>query len=140
MNILQALFCNQYDELVKTGRDGNKARKNGLILCAVCIVLNILTICCFFFWTTPTLTNYLDSASEYLEGKTIGKILFAAAFGVILLILRYSIGTEKHFNSLVSKFNELAEADQKAINCKAMIYCFGSIILFLLVVLSTLLI
>ena len=31
MNVLQALFCNQYNELVKTGRDGNKARKNGCI-------------------------------------------------------------------------------------------------------------
>jgi len=138
MNVLQALFCNQYDELVKTGRDGNKARKNGLILCSVCITLNLFSFFAIFFRTAPFFTNYIESASEYLDGKAIGRFLFAIVFGLLLLILRYTMATEKYFNDLVSKFNELGEADKKVLNRKAMIYCFGSVIVFILIALSSL--
>ena len=101
MNVLQALFCNQYDELVRTGRDGNKARKNGLILCAVCITLNIFTFFAIFYLSSPAVINYLEDASVILKVRPLESFFSRLYLGYCCW---YSVTALAQKNILITSF------------------------------------
>lgn len=134
MNVFQSLYCNQYAELVKTGRDENKARTNGLLLSAVCITLNILTLFYLLFVSNDVVSNWIENFTIGLDGKSMGKLLGVVVIGIVWLILRYTIGTEMYFKNAIEQYNASGEVDKKSINKKAMIYCFGSVAIFIAVV------
>lgn len=124
-------YCNQYHELVTTGRDGSKALKNGLILSAVCLTLNIMTLFYIVLAVDRKVFDSFSSMSRYVEGKYLGQVLAIVLVSVIYFTLKKIRGDEAYFGKVISGYKMLSEADQKAIHRKAYVYCFGSIVLLI---------
>lgn len=121
-------YCNQYQELVNTGRDGKKALKNGLILTSVCFTLNVITAGYILFKTGNLLFSGFEDIEEYTTGKVLGEVIGLILVIAFYFVLKYTKGSEDYFDKVISNYKTLSEADQKAISKKAYIYMFGSII------------
>lgn len=127
-------YCNQYQELLNTGRDGKKALKNGLILSSVCFTLNVVTAGYILFKTGNLLFSGFQGIDEYIDGKALGEVIGLILVAAFYFLLKYTKGSKACFDKVISDYKTLSEADQKAISKKAYIYMFGSIIAMLVCV------
>lgn len=135
MNIFQCVYCNQYEELVRTGRDGGKAHKNGIIIITVAIVVNIFALAVLLilmgkggFLTGPA-HRIADMAGS---GKAAGKLIAAVLIVIIGAIVWFTLGRDSYFEKTIYDFNGLPEDLQKRATRTGTIYLFGSVGLFLL--------
>jgi len=128
MIVTDWFYCNQYQELVNTGRDGKKARKNGLILSSVCFTLNVMTVVYLLSWAGDLLWTSFDDIETYASGKTLGEAIGLLLIIAFYLLLKYTRGSEAYFHKVIERYRGLSEVDQKDISKKAYIYMFGSII------------
>jgi hypothetical protein len=136
MNWIQAVFCNQYEELVRTGRDGAKAKANGLILCSAMILVNFLT----FFFILQLIPHFKEASDNFannwvgsFSGKTMGKILGIILFSIIYMIFYQIVGKNHWYENTIRQFNSYPIEIQKSIAQKGMYYVIGSIVVFLVV-------
>ncbi len=129
MNVLQAVFCSQYMELSKRGK-GEAAYKNGLVLSAVCIGLNLMTI---LFVLIGFDLNPIDGIVKLfgsMSGRTAGRIIALVLFGSLFIILRYLFLTKNWFNRTVNSFDQLEDQQKKKIAFRAIIYLAASLLIF----------
>ena len=135
MNLFDCVTCNQYYELVKTGRDGKKALLNGNLLNAACVLLLLLTLCNFALMNNVVAENFFATlASVFGErsGKGLGELIAIPVFGVIYLIIKNTIGTTAHFEHITTEFDSLSETDKKAIFRRGSIFVFACLGLFVI--------
>ena len=135
MNLFDCVTCNQYYELVKTGRDGKKALFNGNLLNATCILLLLLTFMNLAFLNTATERNFSEHiASVFGErsGKGIGELMAIPVLAIIYFAVKKTIGTEKHFERITAEFDALGETDKKAIFKRGSVFVFTCLGLFLI--------
>ena len=140
MNLFQSIYCNQYAELKRNGRDATKARKNGIILIAAMLVLDV------FLFVMLINTFAKDSAAgkslikffeQFGSGRNTGKLLGALLFFLIIGLVYITIGKQNYFDKTITKFEDLDEARQKRIEQNATIYVFANIgLLFILLMVS----
>ena len=114
--------------MVNTGRDGKKARKNGLILSSVCFTLNVMTVVYLLSWAGDLLWTSFDDIETYASGKTLGEAIGLLLIIAFYLLLKYTRGSEAYFHKVIERYRGLSEVDQKNKKKKAYIYMFGSII------------
>ena len=140
MNLFQSIYCNQYAELKRNGRDTTKARKNGIILIAAMLVLDV------FLFMMLINTFAQDSApgkslikffEQFGSGRNTGKLLGAVLFFLIIGVVYITIGKQNYFDKTIRKFEDLEAAKQKRIEKNATIYVFANIgLLFILLIVS----
>src|SRR5688500_12393192 len=115
MNLFQSIYCNQYAELKRNGRDATKARKNGIILIAAMLVLDV------FLFMMLINTFAQDSAAgksmikffeQFGSGRNTGKLLGAVLFFLIIGVVYITIGKQNYFDKTITKFEDLDEATQ----------------------------
>ena len=133
MNLFDCVTCNQYYELVKTGRDARKARFNGNLLNAVCILLLLLTVFTFFLNGAVEKRFFEKLASDFGErsGKGLGELMAIPLLAVIYFIIKTTIGSESRFERITAEFDSLGETDKKVIFKRGSIFVFSCLGLFL---------
>jgi small-conductance mechanosensitive channel len=129
MNVLQSVFCSQYLELSKKGK-GEAAYKNGLVLCAVCIGLNLMTILFILISFDLNPLSGIDKLFGSMSGRTAGRIIALVLFSSLFIILRYLFLTKDWFNGTVTRFDQLEDQQKKKIVFRAIIYLVASMVVF----------
>jgi len=100
MNLFDCVTCNQYYELIKTGRNGNKALLNGNMLNTTCVVLLLLTICNFIFMNETIENNFSETIGSIFgerSGKGLGELIALPVWAVVFFIIKNTTGTKRHF-------------------------------------------
>ena len=136
MNLFDCVTCNQYYELVKTGRDGKKARFNGNLLNTVCIFLLLLTLVTLFFMNSASGKDFFNRLALIFgerSGKGLGELMAIPVLAIIYLVISKTIGTQTRFERITAEFDSLAEIDKKAIFRRGTIFVFSCIGLFLII-------
>jgi len=135
MNLFDAVICNQYYELVKTGRDGNKALFNGNLLNSACIFLLLLTIFNLTLLNGTASKNFFEHLSSVFgarSGKGLGELMAIPFFAIIYFGVKNTIGTRSRFERLAAEFDTLGETDKKAVFRRGSIFVFTCLGLFLI--------
>ena len=129
MNVLQAIFCSQYLELSKKGK-GHAAYTNGLVLCAVAIALNLLTILFVLIGFNLNPIGNIQKIFGPMSGRTAGRIIAFGLIAVLFVILRYLLLTKNWFNRTVHNFEQLKDQQKKKVVFRAIIYLVASLLIF----------
>ncbi|HMS32977.1 MAG TPA: hypothetical protein PKC91_02730 [Ignavibacteria bacterium] len=133
MTFLQALYGSQYQEIRQKGGDGNKGRINGNMFLTAFIVLLIFLLTAIFFKTSSLGSTPLINEHNIVSGKLAGKLLALPLFFIVYTILSKTIGTQKHYEKIIEKFNQLPEEVRKKANLKILVP-FLSLLLILIVI------
>lgn len=135
MNIFKALYCNQYYELKPKGK-GAAARTNGTRLLAVGIALNIITIVVFMMIFSGYFTDaFGDMVTDIFgrrSGRSLGRVIALIPFLIALPLIRYTLGTEANYNTLIAGFESLSPEEQKRVSTKGLYYFIISMGAFIL--------
>ena len=130
MNIFEALFVYQYGEMERDGRGGDAARRNGVMLPAICLTMNIATVFSIALAVMPSLKRDLEITLRGLGGKTIGALGAAALFLVIAGLLHRVCGTPQWFDATTQKYLGLAPLDRTAAEKFGIRYFLASLLAF----------
>ncbi len=105
MNIIETIYCSQYYELKKSGRDPQKGRLNGTLLSATVIILAIVGIA--LVANKFIGSHWLgDLSSSGFSGKFIGKILAIVLLLVIGGALSLTYGSQANYNKMMLKWEQ----------------------------------
>jgi hypothetical protein len=132
MNVIETIYCSQYYELKKSGRDPQKGRLNGTLLSATILILIIVCVSVAvnkFMGTHP----FSGLSSAGFSGKFIGKIV-----GIVLLLviggaLNFTYGSLANYNKMMVKWEQLP-VDVLEQTVKSALKIFGVTFVFFLVV------
>jgi hypothetical protein len=130
MTIWDCITCNQYMELKERGKE-RAARQNGTLLVAIVFLSHFLLLVYGGVWLIPglkpaivtALGNFFGAAS----GSAIGRFIALPMIGVFYLIARYTIGTQRHYETTIREFNALPPEKQKRISTAGIAYFFISL-------------
>ncbi len=128
MNTLTSLYCNQYYQLKKNGEDTSSARLRGTVMVSVCLIFNLLTILLLLFFAKKGSLDGLGSEVMDLIEDLPNKLVVAIPFAVILLLVRFTLGTEKFYNKTIAKFEALPPKKQKSVSRMGDIYFIFSLV------------
>lgn len=130
MNLLQALYCNQYHELKPKGK-ADLAIKNGTALTTIALVLNLLTIVFLLVLLVPDFADFMEDLMKDIfgrrRGRTIGMLIAGIPFLLLYPAIRFTMGRNASFERLVARFEDLPEARQEAISRRGKLYFFVSL-------------
>ena len=106
MNLIETIYCSQYYEMKKSGRDPQKGRLNGTLLSSVIIILVLVGI---GLAANKFASNHLVGGLTRMgfSGKFIGRVI-----GLLLLLavggaLSFTFGSQANYNKLVLKWEQL---------------------------------
>ncbi len=133
MTFLQALYGSQYQEITQKGGDGNKGRINGNMFLTAFIVLLIFVLTAIMFKISSLGSTPLINEHNIFSGKLAGKLLALPLFFIVYIILSKTIGTQKKYEKIIEKFNQLPEEVRKKANLKILVP-FLSLLLILIVI------
>lgn len=134
MNLLKAIYWNQYYELKQKGK-AHVARKQGTLLVTIAIVLFIFSI---FFLLMVFVPDFEKDSNRFLRksfgrnsGRAIGKIGAILLILVIYPIINFTIGSSKvYYDSIVKSSLLLSADEQKAMSKKGLKSFLLPVILF----------
>jgi NADH:ubiquinone oxidoreductase subunit 6 (subunit J) len=128
MTFLEALYGSQYEEIQKSGKDGNKGRLNGNVFLAAFIILGLIAVLMLSIRFVPGLNDKISNGIKgflgFYSGKAVGKLLAIPLFAAIYLIIIKTVGNEQSFNNKVANFMQLPEDVRKKANTKILIPFF----------------
>ncbi len=136
MNVFEAIYCSQYNELKKTGRDPLKGRTNGTILIAAMLTLLLIAAVVLvgrFSSQGSALAHFFLRIG--LSGRSVGKVL---AFGLIAAtagILHFTIGSPAAYAKMIARWEQMSDDVLKAAAKKALIAFVTVFVLFLIAML-----
>lgn len=106
MNLIETIYCSQYYELKKSGRDPQKGRLNGTLLSATIIILATVGIglAANRFMGSHLLSG-LTSAG--FSGKFIGRILGLVLLVVVGGALSKTYGSQANYNKMMLRWEQL---------------------------------
>lgn len=135
MNFIQKLYCSQYYELKKNGKEAS-AKQNGNVLVTLALLLNFFTIMFVLVTISPDIKDFMEDSIEDVfgrsAGRSVGKILALIPFGVIYGIIHFTYGSDSSYNATIAEFDTFNEEKQKHTSKSSMKYFIGSIVLFAL--------
>ena len=106
MNLIETIYCSQYYELKKSGRDPQKGRLNGTLLSAVMIILAMVGI--GLAANKFTGSHWLSGLSSVgFSGKFIGRILAIVLLLVIGSTLNFTYGSRQNYNKMMQRWEQL---------------------------------
>ncbi len=135
MNLFQAIYCNQYEELVRTGRDGSKAHKNGIVIITVAIVLNLFSIVLLLviFGHAGFLASPMrEVAGMTGSGRRAGRLIALVLLIIIGFAVWLTIGRKDYYDRTIQSFIRLPHPKQKQAAKKGAAYLLGSVGVFIL--------
>lgn len=142
MNLFQAIYCNQYEELLRTGRDTHKARKNGIVIITVAVVINLFTL----LYTAMLLGRggpfapWLHQLTGALgSGRRAGQVVALILIGVVGVLVYFTFGRAAYYHKTIAQFHTLPPARQKRIARLGAAYLLGSVGLLILLIFGGLL-
>jgi len=125
MNLLKAVYCNQYYELNPKGK-GDAARSNGTRLLAVSLVIDFILLAMLCMVISPDLADafgdLLQDVFGRRQGRMAGKFVVLIPFLIFLPLVRYTLGTESSYQSTISQFEAQSAEQQKRISKKGLIF------------------
>ncbi len=133
MNIIETIYCSQYYELKKSGRDWQKGRLNGTLLSATVIILAVAGIAII---SGKFIGSHLPDglSSSGFSGRFIGRVLGLLLLLVVGGTLSLTYGSQANYNKLILKWEQLP-ADVLEQTIKSALKIFGITFgLFLVVV------
>jgi len=139
MSPFKAIYWNQYFELKKKQKE-SAARANGTGIVTMTIVMFLFAIFMLLMTFYPDFERDTSRFVSKSFGRNSGKMI--GQMGIILLILiiypliKYTIGTRNYFFRTVVKYSILSQDEQKQISKKGMKYFIGSILLFVLSIIT----
>lgn len=133
MNFIETIYCSQYYELKKSGRDPQKGRLNGTLLSATVLILGLVGL--FLVVNKFVPGHLISSGSGYgFSGRFIGKIVAIVLLLVIGGILSFTIGSKENYNKMILQWEQLPESVLEQ-TIKTSLKIFGIVFgLFLLVI------
>lgn len=134
MSPLKLIYWSLYNDFKKRG-DEKKARANGTLISTILIFLLLFAgfLLCIIYYpdfeqkSTKFLISIFDDKSAI---KGISKLFLFAFFGIIYILVKYTIGTEASYNKIIKEFYLLSPEQQKGIKKRANPYFLTPIILF----------
>lgn len=131
MNIFKAIYCNQYFELKQKGKEV-QARYNGTILTSIALVLILFGTYIFLITWFPDIERAINRAIRKVVGRTTGRMmgkLIAFVFMVIsYVVIRWTIGTQRNYEQLITTFDKMPIHDQEKISKKGLKAFIGTIV------------
>jgi len=136
MNLLKGIYCNQHYELKPKGKAA-AARVNGTGLVTVALALNFFALLFLFFMISPDFADFLEDLRKDIfgrsRGRNVGRIVAIVPFGIIYLLVRFTMGQPKTYAKIIAQFERLSNDEQKLISNRALRYFLGSVIAFVLI-------
>lgn len=136
MNLLQAIYCNQYAELKRTNRNVNKARTNGIILITSMIIVNLFTVLVLFFAFNKQASQN-ESLGKFAAslggGRSAGQVIAILLFAIIGAFISSTVGKWDYYSNTIRQFETLEIAEQKKTERKATVYVLGSVFSFIII-------
>lgn len=109
MNFIETIYCSQYYELKKSGRDPEKGRLNGTLLNATVLILGLIAIVVLINkFAGNQLVNSLPSWG--FSGKFIGRIVAIVLLLVIGGTFSLTIGSRANYNKMMQRWEQLPVA------------------------------
>ena len=123
MNLIETIYCSQYYELKKSGRDPQKGRLNGTLLSAVVIILAMVGIglAANKFIGSHLLTGLSSSG---FSGKFVGRIVGFVLLLVVGGTLSFTYGNQQNYNKMMRRWEQLP-ADVLEQTVKTALKIFG---------------
>jgi len=136
MNPLKLIYSSLYYDFKKRGNTDN-TRANGTLISTISIFLLLFS---GFLLGIIYIPNFEQKATQFLihifNDKTVVKglsqLFLVLAFGIIYIIIKYTIGTENAYRKIIEEFNLLTVEQQKRIKKRANPYILTPIILFII--------
>ena len=132
MNLLKAIYCNQYYELKQKGKEVS-ARENGTALTAVALMLSVFALLLLSILFVPGLekdiNHFIIDLFGMRSGKTAGKYLGIGIIAICWPIIRFTLGTESSYNKTIHEFESLNKEEQLKISKKGL-YTFIAAVAF----------
>lgn len=141
MNLFQAIYCNQYEELLRTGRDAGKAHKNGIVIITVAIVINFFTVALILVLMGKG-SSFSPFVHRVAEGAGSGRAAGRLIAAVMLLLVGAGVwgtfGKRSYYQRTIEAFSSMGEGDQKRVAKRGAAYFLGSIGIFILLLMASL--
>ena len=133
MNALKALYCNQYYELKPKGKEAS-ARDNGTRLLTVSVALNIIFLVVLMMVFSEGFVDAFEDILKDIFGRrrsrSLGKFVALIPFLISYPLIRYTLGRQESYDSLIEYFDQLSPDAQKRISKKGLNYFIASMIGF----------
>ncbi|HAA15244.1 MAG TPA: hypothetical protein DCE41_27530 [Cytophagales bacterium] len=121
MNLIQALYCNQYFELKPKGK-ADMAKKNGTALTAIALVMYVFGFIFLAMIISPGLDEAMGDLLKDIfgrrQGRMVGRlvalVVFAAIFGIVKLVW----DREPVYQATIQQFERMPEGEQARISKK----------------------
>lgn len=131
MNLLKAIYCNQYYELKPKGK-AHAARTNGTGLVTVGLVLLVFALTTLLIIAFPDLGEYLENLlKEWFgvrSGRTIGRAAALIPFLIIYPLVKNTLGTTASYQATITQFESYSETRKKEISRLGMSFFFFCLI------------
>ncbi|WP_420385368.1 hypothetical protein [Roseivirga sp.] len=141
MNILQALYCNQYYELKPKGKEA-AARVNGNRLLGIALAFNFILLVILTMLASPDFTDAFSDMVRDIFGRrqsrTVGKLIALIPFLIFLPLVQFTIGRQSTYDRLIARFELMPESNKKQISRKGLVYFITSMLGFVAAVVLSL--
>lgn len=133
MNVLQALYCNQYYELKPKGKEA-AARVNGNRLLGIALAFNFILLIVLAMLASPDFADAFGDVVRDIFGRRqsrmVGKIIALIPFLIFLPLVQFTIGRQSTYDQLIDRFESMTESDKKQISKKGLVYFIASMLGF----------
>ena len=130
MKLLQSLYCNQYLDLKKQGKE-YAANKNGNVTATVSLFCNVITVLFLLSVLSNVFADYMGDTIKNVfhgsSGRMTGRLIALLGLALIFPIVKFTIGKKENFDATIAAFEALSEEQQKAVSKRGLIYFFGSL-------------
>jgi hypothetical protein len=138
MNVIKALYCNQYYELKPKGK-AHTAQKMGTILSTIALVLFLMSafflLITFFPDFEKSLSKLFRNAFGRRSGRVIGKFAGLLSFLVAFPVVKLCFGRDAIYKHTIREFNAKLALDQKQISTKGFRFFVSAVITIIVSVL-----
>ncbi|MFT5619002.1 MAG: hypothetical protein ACI85I_002239 [Arenicella sp.] len=111
-------------------------RAIGTILASVMIVMWLFSLAflTFPFGLGEGIIDGLQSVFGYSTGKTIGRVSATVLFIIIYPLVKYTIGSQKSYNTIIESYLKTPQENRGEIAGKGLSYLIISIIVFVVAI------
>lgn len=129
MNVLKALYANQYYELKPKGKEG-AARSNGTRILGICLAIDFLLLAVIVMVISPDLADAFSDLIKDIfgrrQGRTVGKVVVLIPFLIFLPLVHYTLGSPSGYERTINEFESLPAEQQKQISKKGLVFAIVS--------------
>ena len=129
MNVLKALYANQYYELKPKGKEA-AARTNGTRILGLCLSIDFILLAVVVMVISPELADAFSDLIKDIfgrrQGRQVAKVVVLVPFLIFLPLVRYTLGTATSYASIIAEFESKPEAAQKRISKKGLVFAIVS--------------